>query len=316
MSKHHTSLTVMSQRVISYLAQRLVDGIPGEHVMEELRNWRVHPHGEGYTTATLSSIASLVRTAAVEQRAKQREHVDMPNLSAFKLRDEEVIALTRARQQAQLRKNESLLVVPDTRRLLDTMATMLASSDCSTSSIGKLALPLLIFSGRRMTEVLSFRSSFLPAAHPMYCCFSGALKKRGDTSTYTIPLLCEYAVFRRGLDALRHAQMKDTRNTHGPAAFLTNQQVKRRYGTALVREMRRVDRGLPERCRVHDLRAIYAHIVYVVFRCSESLPRTFMRILCHSQLDEMLNYSSVHLEGVDELLRGSFGAAQYGLFSQ
>ena len=296
MSKHHTYLTVMSQRVISYLAQRLVDGIPGEHVMEELR-------GEGYATATLSSVASLVRTAAVEQRA----HVDMPNLSAFKLRDDEVITLTRARKQAQLRKNESLLVVPDTRRLLDTMATMLASSNGSTSSIGKLAIPLLFFSGRRMTEVLSFRSSFLPAAHPMYCSFSGALKKRGDTSVYTIPLLCEYTTFRRGLDALRRAQMKDTRNTHGPAPFLTNQQVKRRYGTALVRDMRRIDRGLPERCRVHDLRAIYAHIVYVVYTCSESLPRTFMRILCHSQLDEMLNYSSVHLEGVDELLRGSYG---------
>ena len=75
MSKHHTYLTVMSQRVISYLAQRLVDGIPGEHVMEELRNWRVHPHGEGYTTATLSSIASLVRTAAVEHNVLSNVHM-------------------------------------------------------------------------------------------------------------------------------------------------------------------------------------------------------------------------------------------------
>ena len=53
----------------------------------------------------------------------------------------------------------------------------------------KAMLPLLLVSGRRLTEIASPRSTFTPVPHTHAAAFAGALKKRGRTPTFIIPLL-------------------------------------------------------------------------------------------------------------------------------
>ena len=59
-------------------------------------------------------------------------------------------------------------------------------------------------------------------------------------------------------------------------------------------------------CHPHDLRAIYAAFVHLMYDCDESFNRTAMRACCHTSLSESLSYSHVTLGG-GEALRSTLG---------
>jgi len=102
-------------------------------------------------------------------------------------------------------------------------------------------IPLLIASGRRLSEIANGRSKFAPGPTPYSCLFQGQLKRKDDgKSTYIIPLLVPYITFARAFAAFRTKQLgesNDRRRAKAAVATLTNQQVKDRYASPLSRDM-------------------------------------------------------------------------------
>ena len=136
--------------------------------------------------------------------------------------------------------------------------------------------------------------------------FDGALKKRGNGKTFTIPLLVTYDTFMIGFNALRKKQ--------GDVSTLTNEEVKSRYIGSLNRDLGKAMPFLPP-CNVHKLRSIYVAIVYEAYNCQSkySLAKTAMLVCGHENLEESLCYNSVHLHpgGIDGM-RGSLGELVVG----
>eukprot|EP00966_Prymnesium_polylepis_P134534 3109462-Prymnesium_polylepis.1 len=85
-------------------------------------------------------------------------------MDGFALTKEQSLGLKRKRETAQLAKNECLVVVLDADALLEATRAMLQTAS-PTDTFGRLILPLLLVTGRRLTEVLSSRSTFAPCAH-------------------------------------------------------------------------------------------------------------------------------------------------------
>jgi hypothetical protein len=131
--------------------------VPSEQVIEELR-------GTYTTLSSLSSTLSLVRSAVRDLGHQPPED--------FKLSREEVLTLKRKSEQAVILKNESLIIVRDFAALLHaaTCALRSATPQCSYS---RLILPLLLVSGRRLTEICSPRSIFTPMPDEHYAAFQG-----------------------------------------------------------------------------------------------------------------------------------------------
>ena len=92
-------------------------------------------------------------------------------------------------------------------------------------------MPLLLVSGRRLTEICSPRSAFTAVAgRPHHAVFEGALKKRGHTPAFAIPLLVPFEMFHGALRILRQKQ------GDGVAA-MTNAAIKTRYQPTVSREL-------------------------------------------------------------------------------
>ena len=89
-----------------------------------------------------------------------------------------------------------------------------------------LLCALAVVSGRRSTELLNGRSTFIAVPHkPTLALFEGQLKTKSDTPRpYVIPLCCNFDTFSRGLHALRVIQHRD-----GGVAHLTSTEVSDRY---------------------------------------------------------------------------------------
>eukprot|EP00966_Prymnesium_polylepis_P208056 4819421-Prymnesium_polylepis.1 len=82
----------------------------------------------------------------------------------------------------------------------------LKAADTITTSFPALAIPLLVLSGRRQTEIMG-NGSFAPGPIPMSATFTGQLKKKSQAAgAYVIPLLCPYDVFAKGIVVLRAKQ--------------------------------------------------------------------------------------------------------------
>ena len=240
--------------------------------------------------------------SAAAEHALQAIRLLPSNMDSFKVSHEEVVAMKRAQAAAQLARNQSPLVIADAPRLLKVATAMLETAK-SSDSYATLVLPLLLVSGRRSCEILSARSTFAPAAHPMYCVFSGVLKKKDDAvHTMTIPLLVDYATFCIGLAALRHKQLATGGVTH-----LTNEQIKKRYQPDLARAMTRGVLPVPTHAHAHDLRGVYAAFVALCYTCPTLQPATYHAILGHERLEDSLSYTVARLDGNVEALRGAFG---------
>ena len=218
---------------------------------------------------------------------------------ALKLTQRDAVALKRKREEAILAKNETLIVVSDPAALLRGAA---ASLECATpkDSFGHLILPLLIVSGRRLTEICNGRSTFTPMPNTHRVLFDGQLKKKGRAVPYEIPLLVPFALFERGLRALREKQGVQV-------CERTNEQVKNLYQGNVQRFLSKgALRGAPEDIHIHDLRTTYFAFVWEMFVSPWSFSRTCCRVLGHETMQESLSYQNVRLEMVGEM-RGSLG---------
>ena len=285
-------------------------------------------------------ISRFLSAALPEQLQIQRAHAAAPSwgddaerclrelqllpksMTDFKLTREQCLELRANREAAQFRKNECLIVIENTADLLSTVELLLASATPNMEN-ARLILPLLLASGRRLTEVCSPRSSFGPVeGHPTYCQFDGALKKKSSANTGgRIPLLVPYTTFAHALTAFRTRQRAvsaDKRRAKTSIDSLTNLQIKSRYGHGVNLALEHAGAflplpmypclrtGEPRRCHAHDLRAIYAKMAYKLYQCDDTFNRTACRVLLHEALNESLSYANVRLRGLDEKI-GSFG---------
>ena len=274
---------------IEAAADQLIQGsVPASDVIASLK--------QTYTTLdSISWAMSMVRSAVTK-----RGHA-APD--AFRLSDGETLTLKRKREQAVIKKNENIIVVPDFAALLRTATATLQDATPQTS-FARLVLALLLVSGRRLTEICSPWTDFMPTAiGTHYTFFRGALKKRGADPVLTIPLLVPFSLFVHGLRVLRAKQPRDVLQ-------MTNKQVKQRHQPACQRDLatRCALPGAPPGIHVHDLRSTYLAAVYLMYRCPHTLARTGMHVLGHETLREHLSYNNVRLEGVLDELRGSLGA--------
>ena len=271
---------------IENAADHLIHGVPTASVISELK--------QTYTTLdSISWAMSMVRSAVAKRG------LAAPN--DFRLSDGETLALKRKREDAVIKKNETIIDIPDFAGLLRTATSTLQDATPQTS-FARLIHALLVVSGRRLTEVCSPWTDFMPTTiGTHHTLFHGALKKRGAQPVLTIPLLVPHSLFAHGLRVLRAKQSRDV-------LHLTNKQVKQRHQPACQRDLatRNALPGAPAGIHVHDLRSTYLAAVYELYRCPHTLARTAMHVLGHETLRESLSYNNVRLEGVGEL-RGSLG---------
>ena len=301
--------------IIQSAKNKLINGEDGRSVVEFLRTTFVKDQEEG-RERKLSSLHNLM----TDVRSSFKGETLPPSIETFKLTREEVIQLKQGHELAQLHKNEHLLVIPDATALLTKAEELLLSATPSHSN-PRLLLPLLLVSGRRLSEMTSPRVSYTPVAdNPYYCTVVGILKKRQQAFTGRIPLLVPWATFKVGLDAWRQKQRAETtdkRRLRAKKALdeLTNKELKVRYDLPMtVAIQRNYVFTLPmymrynknkeltlQHCKVHDLRAVYAAFVFALYECDESFNRTAMRACLHDTLSESLSYSHVRLDGTEGL---------------
>ena len=158
--------------------------------------------------------------------------------------------------------------------------------------VARLALPLLLLTGRRTTEILNGASRFAPA-RPTTALFAGALKKRGASHAFEIPLLCDCATLAHALGALRAAQGHEQ---------LGARECNNKYQKLLNAA---VGDYFPMVRSVHELRAMYAAYAFHLYRCDATFNRCAMRILGHEKLEVSLSYNHVVLHDLQ-------GAGSYG----
>ena len=266
----------------------LSNGTAGEVVMNLLRSHYFDAASQTVKLASLNAATTRIRKLAAAPKS-------------FRLSREEVLAFKRRGEDAVLAKSESPILIPNGDELVSMITGMLETATVHTSN-PKLIFPLLLASGRRLTEILSPRSVFSPHPHPFYTRFSGQLKKRGAASTYTIPLLVPYTTFATGLLALRQKQGNALHH-------FTNQQLYNRYHGQISRHLHRT-LPLPNECHVHTLRALYASLVYELYEVPCIFARMCMHVLGHELLRESLTYSCVRVEGV--ACKGRYGPLHIG----
>ena len=320
------ALTV-GQDMIDKACRMLAGGdYDGRAVLEWLRTTFVDP---SLAKGDTRSIASLKNTLTRVRNALRAQGLDPPSLKTFCMNEEESLQYKRHLESSLLLKNENLIVIPDTRALYKQLVTLLETAK-PTMSFPRLILPLLLCSGRRLTEICSPRSRYEPVeGHPHYCWFTGALKKKTADHVGVIPLLVPFDLFASALAVLRAKQLqddpRDRRRAKTRVGELSNESIKRRYGhstnMALVGgtvlnlpTYHCFKRGQERACHDHDLRAIYSAFCYILFDCTESYCRTAMRILLHTTLVESLSYSHVRLDG-GELLEGTLGLLRVDLLT-
>jgi hypothetical protein len=256
-----------------------------------------------------------LHTLMVAVRGILKDTTDL--LDEFKLSREQLLELKRGHEAAVLRKNESLIVIPDATKLLRVAESMLNEATPEQGN-ASLIIPLLLVSGRRMTEICSLKSKFERVLeNPYTCVFTGALKKR-NMHAAQIPLLVSYDTFIRGLQAFRVKQASgtDIRGKKDNAVQLSNKQLSNRYCTSLNNALKKNQTqiklpmyvstrvgssGCLQSCHIHDLRAIYGSFVCSLFVNDESVNRVLMRCLLHESLAESLSYTNVKLENVESI---------------
>ena len=135
----------------------------------------------------------------------------------------------------------------DNVALVDHAKSVLADEE---SGLYELALALMTVTGRRTAEILNGRSKLVPVKAKS-ARFHGQLKKRkGMSSAYDIPLLCDASMVRDAFRRLRDLQPKDI-------ASYENARVSRRYQSGL-RQHARKHPVYGKLNRLHDLRGCYA----------------------------------------------------------
>lgn len=206
------------------------------------------------------------------------------SMQSFHPLREEAYSCRRQSTATTLRKNESVLLIRDASSFLDRAVEILRESTPRTS-IASLGFALLLVSGRRTAEVFNGRSSFEPGPTAMSAIFTGQLKKRSST-TYTIPLLCTFSLFDRGMRALLEKQGDEE---------LTNEEVHVKYASNLNKAIKS---QLAPQATVHDCRRFYIQALWLGYGYAETTAtfnRVAMQFLGHDTLSESLKYNNVRL---------------------
>ena len=300
---HYKSLYSLDT-VSSHVRQAIING--GHRAVEyddsELRLYEHEAAVKAFLGASLKDQVAIQRSHKWRQPqfsdaasdALARLQILPGALNSFGMTAAEIVELKRRKEQSLLAKNETLIVVPDASKLLKTATAWLeaATPRCSDA---KLVLPLLLVSGRREAEICNGKSIFSPSPlGSTYALFQGQLKTKSEApAAYTIPLLCDYAVFKTGLEAWRakHSEV------------LTNVESKRKYESSLRRDLSKV---LSLSAKTHALRSIYIQYVWC---CYSAIPYTFARLcmacLGHSSMAESHSYSNVRLENTASVAFGT-----------
>ena len=214
----------------------------------------------------------------------------------LKLTETELVSLKRKRERNLISKQESLLHVYKAGDWLQ-YAVYLAQTSTKEMSFPRLALPLLLLSGRRTTEILNGKSSFLPLpSQTTTTFFIGQIKNRGNDQNYAIPILCEYNVFAYAMSVLRSKQ---------DGEILDSANCNNRYQSMLDKEAGRIFAFISN---VHQLRSAYASFAYHLYKSDVTFNRAIMRMLGHQDLALSLSYNCCKLHDLEGLPpTGSFG---------
>lgn len=119
-----------------------------------------------------------------------------------------------------------------------------------------LALALLVVTGRRTSEIMNGKSSFLPVRNREHLAvFRGQLKTKRDVA-YTIPLLTTLKRVSATFKELRARQARKS-----PRRTKNNRAVSRKYQSGLRQHA--LDNAILSKLnKLHDLRGIYAKLAY------------------------------------------------------
>lgn len=290
-------------------ARRLDEGEDAASVLASMR--------ERYTTERCMSVkTSLVRSmctptdehaAAVRAAAGADEETvaralredtvaqllgpDAPRLPPRLAENARALRITRAEARgckrlaaaAAVRKNRERLCVRG--RALLSEARGIVDGHAKERCVPRLALALMLLTGRRTCEILGTATRFEHAGeHSLR--FHGQAKKRGDAEAYRIPVLHPAA---RVLEALA------TLRARAPEP-LSREATSRRYQSRLARVLR-AQPALGEAGHAHALRGVYACMALRLFRWDRAHSDAFvaMNLLGHSGLHESLVYTPCHL---------------------
>ena len=218
------------------------------------------------------------------------------NLASLKLSQEELLSLDHARNTSRQAKEAAVVHVHGAHQWL-LYAIHLARTCTVNDSYARIALPILLLTGRRTAEVMNGKSTFLPTPRPTLCVFSGQLKKKGAAAPpYTIPLLCDIETVTHALGILREKQ---------GYTQLENSVVNTRYAKSL-----NASTLFPMAKTVHTLRSMYASYVYRLYVCECVFNIAAMKSLGHDSDFVGLSYNAVVLHDA-----GCTGSCHAGCFT-
>lgn len=204
----------------------------------------------------------------------------------------------RVTEQHRLFANENLKLIDDATMKIDACREIITTASNAhrngfnpgtpPASVPRVAIALLVVSGRRTAEILSGNSLFEPGCTVQSTIFTGQLKTHLSHS-YEIPLLCSYADFRDAYEYLKHL-----------APTLESSSVNAKYASNLgYWSLRIFGKGVTP----HDLRRLYATYVYEVYGYRDDRVSTnavIKWLLGHGGLGTSLNYTGIIADGITE----------------
>ena len=250
----------------------------------KMRRQRQHRHKARHQCSGDDRLDQLVRTAKL-----------LPdNLASFRPSSTTVATCKETSKKARLEKNEYAITVDDAQTVLRRARDTLDAATEATP-FPELAWALLLVSGRRFSEIMNGRSVFTGVAGRTHAClFDGQLKKGAGAQVegYTTPLLVPFDVFDVAFATLRR---KQSRGRGRPPHECTPEEILKRYHGNYCRY---VDKHVAFIDVGHDLRALYASMVYQAFPWTHTLNVVAMRCLGHAGLEESLSYNHMIVRGV------------------
>lgn len=224
---------------------------------------------------------------------------------AFYMDRNDQLQLKMHRAERLLHQNASILHVVDGMTVLEQMTSALEKVQAS-DSYHALIVPLLLASGRRLTEICSGRSTFEPVEDNPHCAlFSGQLKTKSDEAKkYRIPLLCDFRTFDRAYGVFKAKQSTSVYAKRLP--LMQPVEIEKKYANQVRLGFLRtyVDKGILPKMKLHGLRSVYAAFCYDLFKWKGTFPHTCRLILGHISLAESLSYSCGKISGLET---GTFG---------
>jgi hypothetical protein len=212
-------------------------------------------------------------------------------ISELRIDGTERMAIQQKTAHALIAKSSDAMRV-EASKLLTRLRLVLQSKK---SNPFDCACALSCVTGRRMVEI--FRTGvFTPVKNEPYACiFEGQAKKQFAYEGYKIPLLVEFDLMNDALNRLRVSK-----NTED----LNNSEVNLRYSSSCNTAARRL---FGEARTFHTCRAVYGVLSFhTAMPHTYSLNMWLSKILGHASLGNSLNYSSIHVEHLDESDKHAF----------